>query len=113
MKNANLQIGDRVVTRGYYEENDGGAAEYIVQSYEYYLNTWLPVDCRKVGYKFNRLGTDKMLIDTPADEYGNHTLNNGLVACLADKENIKAEQYGAIGDGEFDNSEVFIHLLLI
>ena len=110
MKNANLQIGDTVVTKGYYEVNDGGAAKYIVQSYEYYLNTWLPVDCRKVGYKFNRLGTDKMLIDTPVDEYGNHTLNNGLVACLADKENIKAEQYGAIGDGEFDNSEVFIHL---
>ena len=51
-----------------------------------------------------------MLIDTPVDEYGNHTLNNGLVACLLNKEDIKAEQYGSKGDGEFDNSEAFIHL---
>ena len=110
MKNANLKIGDIVKTKGYHKANDDGEAVYIIQDYNYYLNTWLPIDCRKVSYKFNRLGTDKLLMNTPVDEYGNHTLENGLVACLYDKENIKAEQYGAIGDGEFDNSEVFIHL---
>lgn len=110
MKKSELSLGDIVYTFGYYGENDGGSAVYEIQDYNYYLNTWLPIDCRKVGYSKNRLGTDLMLMDTPVDEYGNHTLNNGLVACLIDKENIKVEQYGAIGDGKFDNSEVFIHL---
>ena len=110
MKSADLKIGDIVKTKGYYKANDDGDAVYIIQDYNYYLNTWLPIDCRKVSYKFNRLGTDKLLMNTPVDEHGNHTLENGLVACLYDKENIKAEQYGAIGDGNFDNSEVFIHL---
>ena len=110
MKSSDLKVRDIVKTEGYYSKGDGGGAVYIIEDYNYYLNTWLPVDCRKVSYKFNRLGTDKLLMDTPVDEHGNHTLENGLVACLYDKENIKAEQYGAIGDGNFDNSEVFIHL---
>ena len=110
MKKAELSLGDIVYTLGYYSENDGGSSVYEIKDYNYYLNSWLPSDCRKVGYAKNKLGTDLMLMDTPVDEYGNHTLDNGLVACLIDKENIKAEQYGAIGDGKFDNSEVFIHL---
>ena len=110
LKKGNYKIGDIVATKGYYSVGDGGEAKYIIQNYDYYLNEWLPVDCRKVGYKYNKLGTDLMLIDTPVDEYGNHTLNNGLVACLLNKEDVKAEQYGAKGDGKFDNSEAFIHL---
>ncbi len=110
MKKANLSLNDIAITNGYYISGDGGEATYIIKDYNYYLNEWLPVDCRKVGYKYNKLGTDLMLIDTPVDEYGNHTLNNGLVACLLNREDIKAEQYGAKGDGKFDNSEVFIHL---
>lgn len=109
MKKANLSLNDIAITNGYYISGDGGEATYIIKDYNYYLNEWLPVDCRKVGYKYNKLGTDLMLIDTPVDEYGNHTLNNGLVACLLNREDIKAEQYGAKGDGKFDNSEVFIH----
>ena len=108
LKKGNYKIGDIVVTKGYYFEGDGGEAIYIIQDYNYYLNTWLPADCRKVGVKPTMC--DVALKDTPVDEYGNHTLNNGLVACLVDKENIKAEQYGAIGDGKFDNIEPFIHL---
>ena len=95
LKKGNYKIGDVVTTKGYYSVGDGGEAKYIIQDYDYYLNEWLPVDCRKVGYKFNKLGIDFLLIDTPVDEYGNHTLNNGLVACLLNKEDIKAEQYGA------------------
>ena len=67
LKKADLAYGDVVSTKGYYEIGDGGGADYIIGDYNYYLNTWLPVDCRKVGYKFNRLGTDLMLIDTPVD----------------------------------------------
>lgn len=108
MKKADLKVGDKVSTKGYYSEGDGGEAIYIIQDYNYYLNTWLPADCRKVGIKPTM--TDVYLVDTPVDEYGNHTLNNGLVACLFDKENIKVEQYGAKGYGKFDNIESFIHL---
>lgn len=108
LKNQDLKIGDIISTKGYYSIDDGGEAKYIIQDYDYYLNTWLPVDCRKVGIKPTMC--DVALADTPVDEYGNHTLNNGLVACLLDKENIKAEQYGAKGDGNFDNIEPFIHL---
>lgn len=110
VKKSNLELDDLVITKGYYNQDDGGQAIYIIKDYDYYLNTWLPIDCRKVGYKYNKLGTDLMLMDTPVDEYGNHTINNSLVACLLYKENIYAEQYGAIGDGSFDNSESFIHL---
>ena len=110
LKKLDVQQETIVKTKGYYSVGDGGGATYIIRDYNYYLNEWLPVDCRKVGYKYNRLGTEFLLIDTPVDEYGNHTLNNGLVACLLNKEDIKAEQYGAKGDGKFDNSEAFIHL---
>ena len=108
LKKGNYKIGDIVTTKGYYAVGDGGEAKYIIQDYNYYLNTWLPADCRKVGIKPTM--TDVYLVDTPVDEYGNHTLNNSLVACLFDKENIKAEQYGAKGDRKSDNIEPFIHL---
>lgn len=108
MKKANLNEGDIVYTKGYYNEDDGGGACYIIKDYNYYLNEWLPEDCRKVGIKPTM--TDVYLIDTPVDEYGNHTLDNKLVACLMNKEDIKVEQYGAKGDGNFDNIEPFIHL---
>ena len=108
LKKRNYKIGDIVTTKGYYSVGDGGEARYIIQDYDYYLNTWLPADCRKVGVKPTMC--DVALKDTPVDEYGNHTLNNSLVACLFDKENIKAEQYGAKGDGKSDNIEPFIHL---
>ena len=108
LKKGDYKIGDIVITKGYYSVGDGGEAKYIIQDYNYYLNTWLPVDCRKVGVKPTMC--DVALKDTPVDEYGNHTLNNSLVACLFDKENIKAEQYGAKGDGKSDNIEPFIHL---
>ena len=108
MKKADLNEGNIVYTKGYYDEDDGGGATYIIKNYNYYLNEWLPEDCRKVGIKPTM--TDVYLINTPVDEYGNHTLDNKLVACLMDKEDIKVEQYGAKGDGEFDNIEPFIHL---
>ncbi len=110
LKAGEFEIGDVVTTRGYYSVGDGGQAVYIIQDYNYYLNEYLPFDCRKVGNKLNRIGVEYELIDTPVDEWGNHTIKNDNVACLFDPENVVAEQFGCVGDGEFDNSEPLIHL---
>ena len=103
LKKGDYKIGDIVTTKGYYSVDDGGEAKYIIQDYGYYLNEWLPFDCRKIGNELNRLGTDRVLYDSPVDEHGNHTLNNGLVACLFDKEDIKPEQYGAKAEDNYNN----------
>ena len=103
LKKGDYKIGDIVTTKGYYSVDDGGEAKYIIQDYAYYLNEWLPFDCRKIGNELNRLGTDRVLYDSPVDEHGNHTLNNGLVACLFDKEDIKPEQYGAKAEDNYNN----------
>ena len=108
LKKGNYKIGDIVTTKGYYAVGDGGEAKYIIQDYNYYLNTWLPFDCRKIGYKWGMC--DLVLKDTTVDEYGNHTLDNGLVACLLDKENIKPEQYGAKAEKDFNNLRPFQHM---
>ena len=110
MKKINYKIGDIVTTKGYYAAGDGGEAKYIIQDYNYYLNTWLPFDCRKIGNEYNKLGTDRVLYASPVDEYGNHTLNNGLVACLFDKEDIKPEQYGAKAENNYNNLYHFQHM---
>lgn len=108
LKKGNYKIGDIVTTKGYYSVGDGGETKYIIQDYDYYLNTWLPFDCRKIGYKWAMC--DLALKVTPVDEYGNHTLDNGLVACLFDKENIKPEQYGAKSEKDFNNLRPFQHM---
>lgn len=108
LKKGEYKIGDIVTTKGYYSVGDGGEAKYIIQDYNYYLNTWLPFDCKKIGYKWGMC--DLILKDTPVDEYGNHTLSNGFVACLLDKENIKPEQYGAKAEKDFNNLRPFQHM---
>ena len=110
LKEGSFEIGDVVTTRGYYSAGDGGQAVYTIQDYDYYLNEYLPFDCRKVGSQLNRIGVEFELIDSPVDEWGNHTLANGNIACLFDPENVVAEQYGCVGDGVFDNSEPLVYL---
>ena len=110
LKAGAFEIGDVVTTRGYYSVGDGGQAVYTIQDYDYYLNEYLPFDCRKVGYQLNRIGVEFELMDSPVDEWGNHTLANGNIACLFDPENVVAEQYGCVGDGVFDNSEPLVYL---
>ena len=44
LKKGDYKIGDIVITKGYYSVGDGGEAKYIIQNYDYYLNTWLPFD---------------------------------------------------------------------
>ena len=98
MKTADLKEGDIVRTEGYYEAGDNGAATYEIMTYE----TWyeqLPEDI-----KFVR--PESTLIETPVDEYGNHTLDNGLVAKLYGNS-YTPEQWGA-KDGS--NLMPFIHM---
>lgn len=103
----NAKVGDQIITDGYYSKNDGGAAEYVVVLYsEWYAS--LPDDIKFI-YKDNKF------IGTPVDEYGNHTLNNGLIAKLITKTSdgkyvTTPEQWGAKGDGITNDVWPFIHM---
>lgn len=102
MINNNYNIGDIVYTDGYYEGDIAGAAKYKIVTYDEWYNE-LPKDIKYV-YK------DKSLIKAPTDEYGNHTLKNGLVAKLIIDSVTTPEQWGAIGDGKTDNNDALINM---
>lgn len=108
MIEANLKIGDRVKTKGYYDENDNGAATYEIMSYEQWYEE-LPEDLKAVAYLTDELG-NPVWSKTMVDGYGNHTLNNGLVAKIVNDDVITPEQWGCIGDAITDNTEQLIHL---
>ena len=74
LKTLDARTGDTIITNGYYSIGDNGRAVYDVISYEEFINL-LPKD-------IVLMGTNTQLTKTPVDEYGNHTLNNGLVARL-------------------------------
>lgn len=111
MKKSDLSIGDKVWTKGYYNINDGGGAVYEITSYEEWYSE-LPNDIKAVAYRNDRWGLGTPLFyKTAVDEFGNHTLDNGLVAKIVKIENITyVEQWGCIGDGKFNNTEALIHL---
>lgn len=107
MLTIDAKIGDKIITNGYYSNNDSGAAEYEVVSYSEWYSS-LPADIKFI-YKNNKF------ISTPVDEYGNHTLNNGLIAKLVTKSsngiyNTTPEQWGAKGDGFSNDIWPFIHM---
>ena len=108
MKRAELKIGDIVKTKGYYSKNDNGAATYEIMSYEQWYEE-LPDDLKAVAYSTDQLG-NPVWSKTIVDEYGNHTLENGLVAKIVNDGVITPEQWGCIGDGITDNTEQLIHL---
>lgn len=57
------------------------------------------------------MGTWKSVFEkTPVDEYGNHTLDNGLVAEIISEDIITPEQWGCVGDGKIDNTEALIKM---
>lgn len=77
LKLASLQAGQRVSTKGYYTNNDGGQAEYYISD------------------------------TAVADEYGDHTIVNGNVAELAITDGIlKVKQYGAMGNAFNPSGEI-------
>lgn len=98
MKAADLKEGDIVKTNGYYERGDSGAAVYEIMTYEKWYSL-LPEDVLYIR-------PEMTLIQTPVDEYGNHTLKNGLVARLYGNS-YTPEQWGA-KDGA--NLMPFIHM---
>ena len=108
MKEADLKIDDIVKTTGYYNENDGGAGNYKIMTYDQWYEE-LAEDVKVVSYCSGWWGY--YFVKTPVDEYGNHTFNNGLIAKLVNDDNIiKVEQWGCIGDGVFNNNTPLIHL---
>lgn len=107
MLTIDAKIGDKIITNGYYSNNDNGAAKYEVVSYSEWYSS-LPADIKFI-YKNNKF------ISTPVDEYGNHTLKNGLIAKLVTKSsngiyNTTPEQWGAKGDGLSNDIWPFIHM---
>ena len=103
MKHQDLQVGTTYATKGYYSDGDGGEATYEIVTYDEFVEG-LPEDIKTVNF-----GTGA--VKTPVDEFGNHTLDNGLVARLVKPNNVtKVEQWGCIGDGKTDNAEPLIHL---
>ena len=96
------KTGDTVITRGYCTIGDGGEAVYDIVSYEEF-NYLLPKDIQLQQ-------TSQSLIETPVDEFGNHTLNNGLVAKLKLIGETTPEQWGAKGDGISNDCQAFTHM---
>ena len=97
-----VKTGDTVITKGYYTTGDGGESVYDIVSYDEFIYL-LPKDVQLQGAL-------QSLIKTPVDEYGNHTLNNGLVAKLRLTGETTPEQWGAKGDGVSNDCQAFVHM---
>ena len=110
MKISNLGVGDIVKTEGYLNKDDNGGAMYEIVTYDEFYEK-LPNDIKAVSYRQDKWGLGNPVFEkTPVDEYGNHTLDNGLVAKLVYGDIITPEQWGCIGDGNSDNTEQLIHM---
>ena len=107
MLSMNVKTGDKIITNGYYSNNDNGGALYEIISYKEWYSL-LPDDIKLTAQNSN-------YILTPVDEYGNHTLKNGLIAKLITKTSdgkyiTTPEQWGAKGDGITNDVWSFIHM---
>ena len=107
MLSIDAKTGDKIITKGYYSNSDSGEATYEVISYDEWYSL-LPNDIKLIT-------KNNQYVATPVDEYGNHTLNNGLVAKLITKTSdgsykTTPEQWGAKGDGSTNDIWPFIHM---
>lgn len=78
INDSTVEVGNTVETKGFYSSNDGGGAYYNI------------VD-------------DQSLV---VDGYSIIALNNGLKAQLVINEKMSLKQYGAVGDGKTDNTNI-------
>ena len=102
MKKMDLSIGDTITTLGYNYVGDAGNSTYTIINYDewHYL---LPDDVKHIL-------SNNSYSKTPVDEFGNHTLNNGLVAKLKLTGETTPEQWGAKGDGISNDCQAFTHM---
>lgn len=103
LKIIEAKTGDTIITRGYYKVGDNGEARYDIVTYEEYISL-LPKDIQFIK------DTKGNFVFAPVDEFGNHTLNNGLVAKLRLTGETTPEQWGAKGDGVSNNCQAFTHM---
>ena len=102
LKSVNAKAGDVITTKGYNNINDNGQAIYDIMTYdEFHYN--LPDDIKLISVNGN-------FVKTPVDEYGNHTLNNGLVAKLRLTGETTPEQWGAVAQESFNSCQAFVHM---
>ena len=104
-----VEEGTVVKTKGYYEINDGGQACYKIMTYENWYNE-LPIDLKLVTYHNDRIGCNAVYYKNPVDNFGNHRLNNEMVAKLLPNEDgfVRVEQWGCF-EGRMDNCRALVH----
>lgn len=107
--NLNVAEGTKVKTNGYYDINDGGQAVYEIMSYDNWWNQ-LPIDLKLTTYHNDRIGVNPIFYKNPVDNFGNHKLNNGMVAKLLPNLDgyIRTEQWGLF-EGRYDNCRALVH----
>ena len=98
MKTADYRTGDVVETLGYYTDGDFGNAIYDIMTEDEYVTkikdlSFIPGAATQV------------------DNYGDHLLNNGLVAKMRiDHDDMRPEQWGAKGDGITNDCPALVHM---